>query len=604
MKKRLMQQAISLMYFKVRIFNPDGLLTALEPIFRPVLNRWGFMAWIGLVLFTLFSLVPQWSRLVSGADSVTAPTAWPYMISVYILLKLWHEFGHGVICKRFGGQVPELGAMLLVLIPSPYVDASSAWSFPSKWRRMAVGMGGMFFELTAAAVAAQVWLNTPSGSLSSQIAYYVMLTSGVSTVIFNGNPLMRFDGYYILSDWLEIPNLSQRATQLIKNVFLKHLYRVENVRPVTQSRTEWWIMLTYGLLAMVYRLVVFFGILLYLMGLLFGLGVVLAVWSFAAWFLVPTGTFIGWLAGSPQLSDKRTRAVLTSGAILAGLLLLVGAVPLPDWRRTQGVVESRTKVGVFAGADGMIVSAPVAMGQRVKAGEVVLVVQNAELDAMLAQARAEHEEYSVRLRDARANQEPAALQVVERQLESLTTAIAQLEQRKNELTVRAAADGVLVNGDPAHMVGMWVKRGQTVGEIVDTGALRVHALMAQGDVDRLFGKADAGAAADAGDAPKDFTVEFRLASDVARVVDGGTVHAVPSGQKVVPHAALMYAGGGQIEPDTDAQGRPTGARAGGSACISIRLRVCWPRRGRCRASACTCGSRCRASRWRGRCSIA
>jgi multidrug resistance efflux pump len=217
---------------------------------------------------------------------------------------------------------------------------------------------------------------------------------------------------------------------------------------------------------------------------------------------------------------------------------------------------------VFAGADGMIVSAPVGAGQRVKAGDVVLVVQSAELDAMLAGAKAEREEYSVRARDARLNQEPAAVQVIERQLESVQTVITQLEQRKNELVVRAAVDGVLVNGDPARMIGTWVKRGQNLGEIVDPGALRVHALMAQGDVDRLFGKqAVGGGDTAATDVPHELTVEFRLASDLGRVVDGGIVHPVPTGQKVVPHPALMYAGGGQIEPDTDAQGRPSGAKS-------------------------------------------
>ena len=552
-KKRLMQQAVSLMYFKVRLFNPDALLTAVEPIFRPLLNRWGFLAWAAFVVFAVVNLIPQWGRLVSGVDAATSPSSWPYMIATYIVLKLWHELGHGVICKRFGGQVPELGAMLLVLLPSPYVDASSAWSFSSKWQRMAVGMGGMFFELTAAAVCAFVWLNTPGGTLANEIAFYVMLTSGVSTVLFNGNPLMRFDGYYILSDALEIPNLSQRANQLMKNVFLKHVYRVENVRPVTQSRSEWWIMLVFGVLAMVYRILVFFGILTWLLGQLFGLGILLAAWSFGAWFLVPTGAFIGWLSSSPQLSGKRTRAVLTTLAMAAGLGLLVGGVPLPDWRRAQGVVESRTRVGVFAGSDGVVASAPVGTGDRVKAGDVLVVVESPELEAMLMQARAERAEYEVRLREARSGEEPAAVQVVARQLDAVVTVIDTLEKRKQELVVRATVDGVVVNGDPERMVGMWVKRGQVLAEVVDTGALRVHALMNQADVNWLFGAKESSER-------EPFGVAFRLAGNLERVIDGGTATPVPSGQKSVPHGALMYAGGGTVEPEVDQQGQPRGAK--------------------------------------------
>lgn len=553
-KKRLMQQAVSLMYFKVRLFNPDALLTAVEPIFRPFINRWGFIAWAAFVFFAIASLVPQWSRLVSGIDSATAPSSWPYMIGTYIALKLWHELGHGVICKRFGGQVPELGAMMLVLLPSPYVDASSAWAFPSKYKRMAVGMGGMFFELFAAAVCAHIWLNTPGGTLLNQVAYYVMLTSGVSTVLFNGNPLMRFDGYYILSDALEIPNLSQRASTLLKNIFQEWVYRVENVRPVTQQAAEWWILLVYGVLAMVYRLVVFFGILTWLMGQLFGLGVILAAWSFGAWFIVPVGTFIGWLASSPQLSDKRTRAVAVTAAMLVGFGLLVGVVPIPDWRRAQGVVESTTHAGVFAGVDGVVASAPIGIGQRVKAGDVIAVIESPDLDAMLAQARAERSEYVVRLRDARAGQEPAAEQVVTRQVEAIDKVIAELEQRTRELVVRAPVGGVLVNGDPARMVGMAVKRGQGLCEIVDPAALRVHALMSQNDANWLFGKE--------GDRVlHPFDVNLRLASDLSKVIDGGHATPVPSGQKSIPHGALAFAGGGPVEPESDARGNPTGAKS-------------------------------------------
>ncbi len=552
-KKRLMQQAISLMYFKVRLINPDSLLTAVEPIFRPLINRWGFLAWAAFVIFAIVSVLPQWSRLVSGVDSATDPNAWPYLIGTYIVLKLWHELGHGVICKRFGGQVPELGAMLLVLLPSPYVDASSAWAFTSKWKRMAVGMGGMFFELAAAAACALVWLNTPPGTLVNQIAYYVMLTSSVSTVLFNGNPLMRFDGYYILSDALEIPNLSQRANTLLKDLFRKHVYRVENVRPVTQQRAEWWALLIYGVAAMIYRLLVFFGILTWLLGQLFGLGVVLAAWSFGAWFIVPVGTFIHWLASSPQLSDKRPRAVLVTAAMVVGFLVLVGGVPLPDWRRAQGVIESTTRVGVFAGSDGKVASALVGAGQRVKEGDVIAVIESTELDAMLAQAIAERAEYAVRLREARAGDEAAAEQVVARQVEAIETVIAELQKRKLELIVRAPADGVLVNGDPARMVGMWVKRGQGICEIVDPASLRVHALMNQGDANWLFGKDDS--------APKEFEVSLRLAGDPANVIDGGTARPVPSGQRQIPHGALSFAGGGTVEPDSDARGNPTGAKS-------------------------------------------
>ncbi|MFN7614142.1 MAG: PqqD family peptide modification chaperone, partial [Phycisphaerae bacterium] len=184
-KKKFIGQAIGLMYFRIPLFNPNGILAMIEPVMRPLLNKWGFVAWLALVVTAIAALVPHWRTLVGGFDSAIAPSNWPILLASYVVLKLWHETGHGVICKRFGGQVPVFGAMMLVLVPSPYVDASASWSFRSKWQRIAVGGGGMMFELFVAAIAAFVWLGTKDNpGLVHQVAYNVMLTSGVSTVVF------------------------------------------------------------------------------------------------------------------------------------------------------------------------------------------------------------------------------------------------------------------------------------------------------------------------------------------------------------------------------------------------------------------------------------
>ena len=169
-KQKATQQAIGIMYFKIRVFNPDRYLSWIEPMLRPLLNMWGFLAWMAFVVFALVQVLPEWETLVGGFDSAIAPANWGWLIVVFVVTKAIHETGHGVICKRYGGQVPEFGFMLLVLFPAPYVDASSAWALPNKWKRMAVGAGGMIFELAIASAAALVWLNSPDGSLVRQVA--------------------------------------------------------------------------------------------------------------------------------------------------------------------------------------------------------------------------------------------------------------------------------------------------------------------------------------------------------------------------------------------------------------------------------------------------
>jgi len=353
LKQRAIQQAIGLMYFKVRAFNPDRYLSWLEPILRPILNRWGFAAWCLWVLIALFAVLPQWHALTGNFETAVAPGNWAWMAAVFVALKAIHETGHGVLCKRFGGQVPEFGFFMLVLLPSPYVDASAAWSFPSKWQRTAVGAGGMMFELAFAALAAHIWLSTGPG-LAHQLAYNAMLSASVSTVLFNANPLMKFDGYYMLSDLIEVPNLMSRSARMLLHLVQRHIFGIEQTRPPTTIPSERAILVAFGIGSLVYRMVVFMSVTLFVMGTMFALGLVLAVWSAAAWFLLPLGKMLHWLATSGQLADRRPRAVLTTIAIALGALVLLGGVPLPDRRHATGVVESLRTSGVYVAADGFV----------------------------------------------------------------------------------------------------------------------------------------------------------------------------------------------------------------------------------------------------------
>ena len=149
-----------------------------------------------------------------------------------LVVILIHELGHAFACRRFGGECHELGIMFLVLIPTPYVDASTAWAFPNKWHRIFVGAAGMIVELFFAAICVFVWLNTNPNELISQLAFNAMLVAGVSTVIFNANPLLRYDGYYMLSDWLEIPNLQQKSKDYLLGLIKRHVFRVKAHQPL------------------------------------------------------------------------------------------------------------------------------------------------------------------------------------------------------------------------------------------------------------------------------------------------------------------------------------------------------------------------------------
>ena len=546
--KKVKQQAIGLMYFKVRLFNPDRLLSWLEPIFRPILNRWGLLVWALWVIAGFTAVIPHWQSLRDGFGSTVAPSNWGWMIAVFIVSKLIHETGHGLICKRFGGQVPEFGAMMLVLLPAPYVDASSSWGFESKWQRMAVGAGGMIFELAVAAAAAFVWLATPEGNLLHQIAYNAMFTASISTIIFNANPLMRFDGYYILSDLLEVPNLMQRSMQMLKFMAQKHLYRVRSPIPPTSSGSEALILLVYGIGAMIYRVVLFVSITLYVMGQLFAIGLILAVWTAAMWFVLPIGGFVHWLATNGQLADRRPRAILTSLVLIALGLGILGLVPMPDRRRAVGVIESAERSGVYFRTDGFVDVAHVHTGDFVKQGDPIATCSSPQIEAAIALGEAQLAEAISKEQQAM-TRSPGEAQIAAEYVTSISEQVAFFKDQRERLVVRAPHAGRIVTADPALLLGSFVREGQPLCEIVNEDKLRVTATLSQNEAAWLHELP-----------PESIRVQYRLKSDVRNAVEGVADRPLPAGLNELPHAALGYGGGGTIETNPDDRSGMVSAR--------------------------------------------
>jgi putative peptide zinc metalloprotease protein len=549
-KRRLQQQAIGIMYFKIKLFNPDGYLSWLQPILRPLLNRWGLILWAGLVVAALANLLPHWRELVGGAGNAVAPGNWIWLLVSWVFLKAIHETGHGVICKHFGGQVPEFGVMLLVLLPSPYVDASSAWALSNKWRRMAVGAGGMLFETFIAGLAAFAWLATrsnatESGQLIHLLAYNAMLTSGISTILFNANPLMRFDGYYILSDLLEVPNLMQRSQKQLGYLFQRYVYRLENARAATSQPSERRILVVFGVLSMIYRVFLFFGITLYVMGQFFALGLILAVWSAAAWILLPLGKFVHWLATSPALSDRRPQALVTTLGMAAFAFFALGIVSFPDRRHASGVVESEARSGVYFGTDGFIQAVHKRAGERVKKGEAIVTLVSPELEAELIRAGALVRQSEGQERQYLARGVAAGVQIANQSVVLMNNYRVEVERRLGELVVRAPQDGVVAGQDPGLLLGMYARRGQLACEVVDDARVRVAAALTQAEASWLY------------DLRRDeYAVAMRRIGRPREVAIGGEVEIPQAGQTRLPHESLGAAGGGAIEVDPqDRSGR-------------------------------------------------
>jgi hypothetical protein len=255
-------------------------------------------------------VVGSFSELIAQSADVLDPGNLIFLYLSFVVVKICHEFSHAFACKRFcrlkrsAGEVHSMGVMFLVLFPLPYVDASSAWSFRNKWHRAIVGMAGVLAELAVAAIAAIVWSQTSTGAVHI-IAYNVIFIASVSTLLFNGNPLLRFDAYYVLSDLIEIPNLAVRARNYLYYVVKRYVWSLRRIQNPAYSLGERIWFLTYGPASTVYRIFISIRILLFLNNRLppafFIIVPVVAIPAVIGWLLTPLSRFVRYLATGPYL---------------------------------------------------------------------------------------------------------------------------------------------------------------------------------------------------------------------------------------------------------------------------------------------------------------
>src|SRR5688572_14905390 len=327
MQRRLQGRLMNVLFPRIPLWDLDSFLVRWMPLMKGLfLNPFGIFLWLGVIIAAVAVVAPKWDMLKTDAGNAMSPGNWPWLWATFVIIKLIHELGHAFTCRRFGGEVHELGVMFLVFVPAPYVDASSAWSLPNKWQRILVGAGGMIFELFVAAICAFIWATTNPNTLTHQLAYNTMLIASVSTVIFNANPLLRYDGYYILSDWLEIPNLRQKSMEYSFGLIKRHVFRVKSPIPLPPVGQRFWLFL-YAVTSGVYRIFVGVMIILIVANEVPVLGVLMAIGGVITWLVVPVVKTLNYLLLDPELHRKRPRAIAFTLAVAGAAVVLIGLIP-------------------------------------------------------------------------------------------------------------------------------------------------------------------------------------------------------------------------------------------------------------------------------------
>ncbi|MCJ7498836.1 PqqD family peptide modification chaperone, partial [bacterium] len=378
---KIMSYIKSPLFLRFPLFDPERLLQRTAFIFRPAFSVFGFFVWAIMVSWALFQAAQHWPELTHNiADRILSGQNLLIIGLVYPIIKALHEFGHAYAVKRWGGEVHEMGVMLLVLMPLPYVDASSASGFTEKRRRILVTASGIMVELFIASLAMIAWLNLDQG-LARSVAFNAMFIGSVSTVLFNANPLLRYDGYYLLSDFLEIPNMAQRSITWIGYLIKRYIFGMKKTeQPYARPDEKAWLTV-YSIAAFIYRAFIYVSIILFISGKFFIIGILLGIWAFINMVALPVFNRIKFVVFSPALREKRLQAVLLSSVAIGLIAALIFLAPFPSWTRTEGVVWVPEGSLVKAGASGFLGTAQVPSGSTVQKGQVLIQCTDPLLDA-------------------------------------------------------------------------------------------------------------------------------------------------------------------------------------------------------------------------------
>lgn len=525
------------------LFDPDRFLLRTLPYVEPLISRLGFLIWLAVVGAGGVLAVSHWTDLTENiSDRVLDPGNLVLLWFVYPIVKTFHELGHAYLTRKWGGEVHEIGIMLLVLSPVPYVDASAAWGFKDKRRRMAVGAIGIAVELFLGSLAMFVWLAVEPGAVRA-IAYNVMLISGVSTLLFNGNPLLRFDGYYVLADAIEIPNLASRANQFLGYLFQRHAFKLESAESPAHSPGERVWLTLYGIASFIYRIFISFIIILFIAGKFFVVGILLALWAVATQVLMPVGKVIAFLTSSPVVRRKRQRALWVSGGLLAAVLLILFVIPVPSWTRTEGVIWVPEESQVRAGADGFIVRLLAPVDSHVTRGQPLIEAEEPFLSTRVTVFSAQVDELNAKY-DALLPFDRVQASMVREQLVAAEANLRRARERQSELIFRSPADGQFVVPNSADLPGRFLNKGQLVGYVIEPKQTIARVALVQDDIAVVRARTR--------------EVDVMPASWGADSIPATIQREVPGASSKLPTAALGSGGGGAIAVDPrDKQGLTT-----------------------------------------------
>ncbi len=496
MWKRVWQFFANILYIKIPIIDPERLLNWMYPFFR-----WVFTPLFVTFAFTMMGaaiimVISHWQQFHSKLPEFQSFFNWHSIVYFWCSLavvKVIHEFGHGLTAKHFGGEVHEMGILFLVLTPALYCDVTDSWLLPNKWHRIWISFAGIFVECFLASIATFIWWNTEQGLLNS-LMLATMFICSVNTILFNANPLLRYDGYYVMADWLEIPNLRIKSTQFFSYAFQEKVLGLEVPVQSYMPKSRRYLFVTYAVASYLYRWVVTFSILYFLSQFLKPKGLQSISYMLAIGSLVPLLFMPAYQMGKFMYQPGRMRKVKKAraaaclgvfAAVVAGILL----IPTPLRVGGTFVLTPARPKKIYSEIPGRITDIKVRDGEVVKEGQLLATLSNpdklrerTELQEQQAIHMVKAEAYGRSITITDHDLQQGHLE----EAQALEPAIDRVSRQIASLNLYAPCDGHVI-GVPHHEhLGQFLKPEKPFCEVGDPHQLEAHMILDQSDIDLVM----------------------------------------------------------------------------------------------------------------------
>jgi len=493
----------NILFIKIPVIDPERLLTRMYPFFRWIFTPTFITVSVSSMLLAALLVASNWKTFYDKLPDFQSFFNWWTIMSFWVCLavvKIIHEFGHGLTAKHYGGEVHEMGILFLVLTPALYCDVTDSWLLPNKWKRIWISAAGIYVECFLASIATFVWWYSTPGLLNS-LAMATMFICSVNTILFNANPLLRYDGYYVMADWLEIPNLRIKSTQFFAYLIQEKVLGLEIPVQSYLPKSRRYLFVTYAVASYVYRWFVTFAILWFLSQILKPYKLESVSYLLAAGALIP-------LAGMPVYQIikflrtpgrlRKVKKVRATAYAVAAIALITAILFIRTPLRVSGtfVLKLAKPEVVYVETEGRLVELNVKNGQWITKDTLLAKLSNPEKQKELIQRQQDQEiSFTKYLYFKQSSERESRAQAMQHKeyADKLESMIEKITDQIGNLTLVSNRAGQVVGAPHRSGVGQWLKPGKTSDpeaktekpyfcEIGDPHHLEAHLILDQADI--------------------------------------------------------------------------------------------------------------------------